>query len=205
VDAQYGYEMWMQAITDAFCIHMQNQSGGAFMLRQSLTKLAWGFALIMVDIVINGFDLLPDIIGYILFVLALGELERRSECFDKARPLSIVLAVLSAFEIHRGLLVLIGPIKYLIALATICLNLLVVYYIFMGMKEMCVMSGQRALAGESDQLWKYYMGLALAGLAVFLLSGIPFFAFIGIVLVVANIVLLVFILRFLNSCGSLVR
>ncbi len=179
------------------------------MLRQSLSKLSWGFALIMIDIhmILNGFDLLPDIIGYILFALALGELERRSECFDKARPLSLALAVLSAFIVYRGLLDWIGQVKYLIVLASVCLNLLVVYYILMGLKEMCVMSGHRGLARESDQLWKLYLGLALVDHAVLLLSGISFFtlAEIGIILALANLVLTVFILRFINSCGSFVR
>lgn len=176
------------------------------MLKQSLTKLAWGFALIMIDIAFYGFDIFPDIIGYILFVLVLSELERRSECFEKARPFSLVLAVLSVFKVYEGLFALIGPIKYLIAVGSFCLNLLVVYYIFMGMKELCVMSGQRALADESDLLWKYYLGVKLAGFVIFVLSGIPFFTsvVIRIILVFVNMILLIFILRFLNNCSSTV-
>jgi hypothetical protein len=58
-------------------------------------KVFWGLLLVVLNLKIEGIDLLPDFIGYILVAVGCRGLENASPCFSKACLLSGVLAVLS--------------------------------------------------------------------------------------------------------------
>lgn len=175
------------------------------MVRRALLNMSLGFILIMVDVRVRGFDLVPDIVGYILFALAINDLERRSECYAKAKPFNFVLIALSIFTLVEtgNTPSFIGPLGYLVGIAALLLNLLVVYYLLMGTKEVLVMSGQRKLATEADRLWLYYLILKAAGVLSYLVAPIPILSGIYIVaLLVLNIVLAATYFKFLNASAE---
>lgn len=177
------------------------------MVKRALLKMALGFAFILVDVRVGkiNFDLVPDIIGYILFALAIRDLERRSECFAKARLFNLALIVVSIFTIARvgNTPSFIGPIGYLIGLAGLILKLLVVYYLLMGTKEMLVMAGNRVLAAETDRLWLYFLILSAAGILTIFIATVPVLSVLyNLALLILSIVLLIMITRFNMAAGD---
>jgi hypothetical protein len=153
-------------------------------------QLFWGFLIVLVDFRINGFDLLIDLVGYIFIVIGLGVLAKRSGQFERARPFAIGLLVLSVLsEIssidvttsrHRFLdVVTVTPtgaegrnivtfwsagLVVLLGLAALIANLLLVFYICEGIKEMAGRSGE--LAEKAKQRWLSFLWAQLAGFAV---------------------------------------
>jgi len=67
------------------------------MVANGFNKLYWGFLFILIDFRINGFDILPDIIGYILFAFAFSALASGSSHFVLAGRYNIPMIILSTF------------------------------------------------------------------------------------------------------------
>src|SRR5690606_14384419 len=57
----------------------------------------WGFLLTMLDFRINGFDILPDILGFIFFAIGINALLAESEHFQQAQKFNLVMILLSIF------------------------------------------------------------------------------------------------------------
>lgn len=173
-------------------------------------KLYWGFLFIMIDFRILGFDILPDIIGYILFALGFSILASNSIYFDKARNFNIVMIVISLFSIyekpmrtgeswiHFGSL---GFIGVLIGVIAIVLGLLVIYNLFMGIKDMGEQRGEIGLSVEANNMWTQYLQLQIASIFAFVLIFIPLVAIIYIiVLLIVTILLTAKIMKFMKRC-----
>ncbi|MCY6356302.1 hypothetical protein [Clostridium sp. ZS2-4] len=182
------------------------------MTESGFRKLYWGFLFIMIDFRIMGFDILPDTIGYILFALGFSILASNSIYFVKARNFNIVMIVLSLFSIyekpvqsgeswiHFGSL---GFIGVLIGVITIILGLLVIYNLFMGIKDMCEQRGEIGLCSEANKRWTQYLQLQIAAIFAFVLIFIPLLAIIYIiVLLVVTVMLTVKIMKFMKKCGE---
>lgn len=174
---------------------------------EGLNKFYWGFLFIMVDFRIGGIDILPDIAGFILFAIGFGLLLSESNHFAQARNLNYAMIFLSIFSIyeapaqgsgiHFGLL---GPLGLLIGIGAIILTLLVVYNLFMGIREMAGRKDQHPLAEEAQQRWKQFLALQVAVLAAFLLIFTPLAIIYVIALLVVSIVLTVVIMGFIKRC-----
>lgn len=52
---------------------------------RGFSKLFWGFLIILLDFRIQGFDILPDIIGYLMIYSGLTQLIYLSEHFKYAK------------------------------------------------------------------------------------------------------------------------
>lgn len=183
--------------------------GGDIMNEDGFRKLYWGFLFIMIDFRIQGVDILPDIIGYILFAVGFGILALHSIHFSKARNLNIPMIILSIFSIYEvpaqngG--VQFSPLGFfgiLISIASLILNLLVIYNLFMGIKDMAEERGQMDLYTESNKMWNQYLMLQIAGIFMFVLIFIPLLGLISIIaLLIASIILTVVIMGFIKRCG----
>jgi hypothetical protein len=135
-------------------------------------KLFWGFLIVFVDIRINGFDLLIDLVGYVLVVLGLGELARRNQNFNRARPYATVLLVLSALDLFTrtptgnsrlddGLFGSPGlAIAFAVALAFV--NLMLVYLVCRGIGEMARQASATDLADLSQTRWFFFLATYVA-------------------------------------------
>lgn len=174
------------------------------MYAEGISKLYWGFLFIMVDFRIMGFDIFPDIVGFIFFAIGFGLLASGSEFIVKARSLNIAMIFLSIFSLYeapaQGGGVHVAPFwtfSVLIGIGT----LLVVYNLFMGVKDLAVQQEQQQLAEEAEARWKQFWMLQVAVLAAFLLIFIPALGFLYVIaLLVASIALTVVIMRYLKRC-----
>jgi hypothetical protein len=178
------------------------------MYAEGLNKFYWGFLFIMIDFRISGFDILPDIVGFILFAVGFGLLASGSGFFARASNLNIAMILLSIFSIYeapaQGGGVQFGPfwpVGILIGIGSTVLTLLVVYNLFMGVKELAGQQEQPGLAEEAEQRWKQFWMLQVAVLAALILIFIPPLAIIYIIaLLVASIALTVVIMGYIKRC-----
>ncbi len=178
------------------------------MYGEGLSKIFWGFLFIMVDVRIMGFDILPDIVGFILFAIGFGLLASGSDYFVKARSLNVPMIALSIFSIYeapaQGGGIHLGPfwlLGVLIGIGTIVLTLMVVYNLFMGIKDLAGQNELQQLADEAEERWKQFWMLQAAVLAAFVLIFIPALGILYVIaLLVASIILTVVIMGYIKRC-----
>ncbi len=162
----------------------------------------------MVDFRIQGFDILPDIIGYILFAIGLGMLLPNSDYFSKARTLTFPMIILSAFTIYErpaqggGIQVnALYPFTILIGIASIILSLFVIYNLFMGIREMAAHSNQMDIQAEAEERWKQYLLLQIGMIFVFIMIFVPLIGVIYILAIfIASLMLVIKIMAFMKRC-----
>lgn len=153
---------------------------------------------------------MPDIIGYLLFAAGFNELASNSNYFSIAAKYNIPMTILSIFIIYespaKGGGIHLGPLGVFsipIAIASFVLNLLVVYYLFMGIKDMAEKNEQSSLMNESYERWNQYKLLKIATLFSYVLIFIPPLAVVYIfVIFVISIILTVTILGYLKRCSE---
>ncbi|SET70672.1 hypothetical protein SAMN05660297_03226 [Natronincola peptidivorans] len=176
---------------------------------EGFRKLYWGF-FFMLSFRIQGFDIIPNIVGYILFFIGAGMLASNSEYFSKARSFSIPMIPLSIFSIYErpaegGGIHLGGfwPLGALISIASLVLTLLIVYNLFMGIKDMATAQERDDIYEEADKRWQQYFMLQLAVVAGFILIIVPALGIIYfLALFIASVTLILTIMGFMKRCGE---
>jgi len=177
-------------------------------IENGLNKFYWGFLFIMMDIKISGFDILPDIIGYILFAIGFSILAEKSNFFINAENVNIVMIILSVFNIYEkpfqgeGVQFgVYGTLSVLLAIASLVFSLLVVYNLFMGIKDLAKTKAKFDIIEEVDKKWNQYLILRVAAMLAFVLMFIPPLAVIYIVvMLIASIFLTIIIMEFIKGC-----
>lgn len=186
-------------------------------------KLAfWGLLFTVVNIRIQGFDIVPDVVGYIMVIIGLGRIEIYEERFSAAKKMAYVLAALSLVNIVQipannmqsepaaGVFQtsadsinfsagIFGGIAWLATVMMIAGMLATLYFFYqmcMGMKNLLTRVGDDTMARICDDRWKLIMaseiGLLVSTLTVML--GVPF----GMILMMAfGILALVALVLFL--------
>lgn len=140
----------------------------------ALNKVFWGLLFVLIDFNINHFDILPDLIGYIIVVFGLNELIPFSHLFSKARVMAIVLAVCS---IPAMLMVEINMLDgfqpsedvFMILIAATILNLIhlvFIYFLLKGLMELATKSNLSELAAKTQKQLTAYMVVSLAAAAL---------------------------------------
>lgn len=146
------------------------------------TKLLWGFVFLF-DFRLNGFDVLPDPIGYLLIFLGMTALMDFFIVFKNIRWIAIVLLFTSipdvfqqqgvAFNTSTGMSYDIGFLLFISLISTI-LHLILLYTIFISICYMARKYGFNDLADLSRLTWiltlvgsiLLYVALALLFLAI---------------------------------------
>lgn len=180
------------------------------MSESGFRKLFWGFLFILLDFRINGFDILPNIVGYIFFAVGLSILAEKSFYFIRARNFNIPMIILSFFSIYQkpaqgnGIqLGTLGLLSIPLAIASMVLSILVVYNIFKGIKEMAENQGQMEIYSEAGTRWNQFLLLQVAVVLVFVLIFIPVLAIVYIIaLYILSIVVTTQIMLFMKRCGE---
>ncbi len=179
------------------------------MIENGFNKLSWGFLFIVLDFKICGFDIFPDVIGFILFAMAFSQLKEHSQHFSKASTLNIFTLLLSIFSIYKvqssnssiinyGIL---GSFSIFVGIPYFILTLLVIYNLLMGMKEMLISNNKNSLAMEADERWTRFITLIIASILGGLLLFIPVLGVIYILgLLIFSIVFLVKTMQYFSSC-----
>jgi hypothetical protein len=179
-------------------------------MESGLRKFYWGFFFIMLSFRIQGFDILPDFVGYIFFALGFSSLSEKSEHFRVAAKFNMPLLVISLFSIYQwptqapnnNSTLMIG-LGVLVSVILFALNLYVVFNLFMGIHDIISQNenGNSALAVEAEEKWKQYKILQIAAMGIFLVALIPIFNFVYIIaILIASLVVLVRIMGFIKRC-----
>lgn len=186
------------------------------MNRSSFNMISFGFLFLMIDFRIQNFDILPDIIGYILFAVGFHALTPYSEYFRKASHVNIPLLVGSILDIYKfpasspsqagGVSFDFGAFGFLaipIIIAICVLSILVVYFMFQGIIEMALTKGLGSLADEAGRRWKEYLYLQIAILFSFIVIFLPVIGIAYIIALAIILLIIIFaIMRFMRVCGE---
>lgn len=71
-------------------------------LPRGISKIAWGFIFILINIDIFGLDILPDFVGYIFILSGINDLKDECKTISLLRPLGIFLAIWKAVTLISG-------------------------------------------------------------------------------------------------------
>lgn len=180
------------------------------MITEAYRRLFWGFFLILMDFRIGGFDILPDVVGYLFFAGALKTLADQSEFFAKGISLNTLMMFLSIFTIYerpnqqQGIHLMegfLGPIGSMLAFVGFFVSLLLVYRIFMGIRDMAVNNQRQDLGLEGEKRWKQFLFLQFGLLfALFFLIVPPLAVLYIIAVLVFSLVYIFLVLGFLKRC-----
>lgn len=164
-------------------------------------ELFWGF-LLLFDFRFNGVDLLPDVIGYLLFYNGLAKLEVYSHHFSTSRKLMIPLLLLSIPDIYSGWWNPGSPFAFVYSLLLIGLNLFAVYHLCNGVKELTIDNQRLDLTEKTNNRWLLYLvvNLISAVLTLGFSFGMPFLLFIA--LFISSIVALVLMMDLMKKCEA---
>ena len=98
---------------------------------------------------------------------------------------------------------MVGILSILIAIVALVLKLLVVYNLFMFIKDMARELNQLDLVIESNVRWNQFMMLQIATLFSLILILIPTIAVVyGIVLLIISIIITIVVLGYLKRCDE---
>jgi hypothetical protein len=139
----------------------------------------YGLIITVININIQGFDIFPDVIGYILVIIGLGKIEQYEEKFSQAKRIAYLLAVLAAINIVKpqnqnmsgsgnllqttnvtfsaGLFGNIPWLATLLMLVGMAASLAFAYSMCMGMRNLLNRTGDEGLAGICEDRWKLIM------------------------------------------------
>ena len=143
----------------------------------------------MFDFRIQGVDILPNFVGYLLMYSGLGNLSSYSSEFSDAKKYSIPLAALSLFSIYQvqnsvGQLT-IDPLSlglYSVGIITSVLDLLLVYHLCLGIIDLARDQSNDDLQELAHQRWKYYLYYKVIFIICFPLGlVVPFLLAIGFI------------------------
>ena len=175
-------------------------------------RLFWGFLFTMLDFRIMGIDILPDILGYIFFLTGLSILGLKDECFQNAKKYCIALIVLSIFFIYsppeeQGAVITgLGLVSFIIGIAETIINLILVYNICEGVKNLTYGVDYMLLHEEAQKRWQQYIGLFIASLAVIILVIIPPLLVVGLIFLIVYSIVLVFLMTgFMARCRKVLE
>lgn len=155
--------------------------------------------LFFFDFRINGFDIIPDFIGYILIYSGLKVILEMNGNFESASKLALPLIFLSfgdLFQINTS----VQPFFLLIGLVYLVLNLLMVYRICKGISECAGEKGDNELAEISMKRWTLYLVNNILLMASMLL--IPLAALLFLPLLVFSVVTYLLFLGLLKKAEA---
>lgn len=165
-------------------------------------ELFWGL-LFFFDLRINGFDILPNFIGYILIYNGLKKLSDRNVNFKSAKSIAFPLIFLSIpgiYQIQTSAYAAFSSPSIIfsaaIGIILTILNIILIYRICMGIAEEAGKRMNSELEAKAILRWKLYMTYCITFTLLF---------FIPILLVVLFIPLFIFCVIVLILLMSLMK
>lgn len=188
----------------------------------------YGLIITVININIQGFDIFPDVIGYIMVVIGLGKIVKYEEKFDLARKVAYILTVLSAINIVKPQAqdpsVVAGPMQMnnvtysagifgnipwlatLLMFVGMAASIAFAYAMCMGMKNLLIRTGDEYLAGVCESRWKLLLISQVGLTASMLLSMLAFPLIITVALafaIFAFIAMILFLLLINHAYRSI--
>lgn len=123
-------------------------------------NLFWGFILTQFDFRVEGLNMLPDTMGYLIIYHGLEQLMEHNKHFKTARIIALPLVFLSIFDLFT-VNQLAHDIKAWVFLTggivTGVVDLLLVYHICIGIAELALASRHDDLEIPAYKRWRYYL------------------------------------------------
>jgi succinate dehydrogenase/fumarate reductase cytochrome b subunit len=181
---------------------------GIDIMENGLRKFYWGFFFIMLSFRIQGYDILPDVVGYVLFAIGFNSLSEKSDYFRVAYKFNLPLIVLSLFTIYQwpvqaqdGSSMLKVSFAILMSIVLFALNLYVVFNLFMGIRDIMDDKGNSDLVAETDERWNQYKILQIAAVCALIVAFIPVFNLLYIITIfIVSSVIAIKIMGFIKRC-----
>ncbi|QRG66048.1 hypothetical protein [Brevibacillus choshinensis] len=181
-----------------------------------LSKIFWGLLLVFVDIRLNQFDIIPDLIGYIIAYAGFSQLSSSHSHFANAKFATIPLLLFSILELFQfpasyqvsttGAASMSGPI-ILVSLLSTVLSLYMIYHLCKGLGYVAREAGAPELAEKSENRWKYYLWLTLSMFAMplFAVIGSPVILFLIIPFVIMGLLVYAMLLMLIREVDQIWR
>lgn len=125
----------------------------------SLSKIAYGYILILVAVMIGTIDILPDFVGYIMMLYAIDALKDECKTITLLKPFGYVLAIwkfvffiLNAFGLRSVSFTEFEPASvfiYVIYVLSIIINIVVIYFDFQLLTEMSLLAKKYQAEGSN--------------------------------------------------------
>lgn len=150
-----------------------------------MKKMFWGLLFLFVDINLGRLCVTPAWVGYLLIWSGLGEVPE-SKVFQNIRSLTVGAAVFTGLIWLKqllGIIVAEALIEMALAVAGVCLQLLVTYRIVEGVRELEAIHNRDMRSAGLLVGWKVMLGGTIAAYA--LIFFIPGLALVGLVLTFA--------------------
>ncbi|MGD8191428.1 hypothetical protein ACQCN2_15715 [Brevibacillus ginsengisoli] len=179
-----------------------------------LSKVFWGILLVFLDFRFNGFDVLPDLIGFILMLIGFSQLSTLNIRFNNAKIATIPLlffSILELFHVQTDIpLSTTEPLSGVAVLLSLCgtvLNLYVIFNLCKGIEELALQSGKMELADMANTRWRYYLWFTIAFTVLSLLVvGISLFLwFLFIPIVICGFIATILILILIRQADQTLR
>ena len=134
-------------------------------MKESYRKLFWGLIIVLLDITFNNFDILPDMFGYLLIVIALGQLAEEHKDFNRAKNYATILILLAIPNIFQENNILQGfnigapyfLVGFVVSAVGMILNLVMVYYICSAVIELSRQRELDELTTMTKSRWRGYL------------------------------------------------
>ena len=163
-------------------------------------RIFWGM-LFMFDFRIGGFDILPDIIGYILFFLGLNILENKDSYFKTAKKFTYPLLIISLIDIYQSPREFYGITSYeimifIVSIISTISFILLIYNVCKGIGHMARIKEKHDLDDISTKRWQYFLMVHVFSI-ISIIVGLVFPALLLIIVIplfVAMLIVLILIM-----------
>ncbi|GIQ70811.1 hypothetical protein DUZ99_16750 [Xylanibacillus composti] len=179
------------------------------MIKEGFSKFFWGFLFIMFDFRVQGFDIAPDVIGFILFAIGFAALAEHSPYFAKVKAYNVAMIIVSVLSFYerpapsQGPGIHVDSLGMVVSLVSLVLTLVVVYHLFMGIQDLASKQQRFDIREEAAQKWSYFLVYQIAIMFMFILIFVPPLFIVGIIgFLLAGIILMLVLMRFMKKCGE---
>lgn len=173
------------------------------MVWENFKKVFWGYLFLVIGFRIQGIDILPNFIGYIIIIFGIKNLLEENEHFQKVLNSGYILTILSIFDVYQPVTTntttfqFSNPLLAVVAIVSVIADLYFSYHLFMGISNMAEKRTFVEIKFKSEKYWGYYWKLLLAMFGGILLVFLPTLVLIYmLVVLILTIVLHINILRF---------
>jgi len=160
----------------------------------------------MVDFRLNGFDILPDFVGYLLFYIGLSKMLSANSNFGKAKNVSLLMVFLSLPSLLQMELypanVGWGFGMILFSIIVVILDLYIVFHICRGIEELASQRSVHDLAAQARSRWTLYFILNVLVLMLMVFAFANILAILVIPLFIFSIIVLILLMGLMKAAEA---
>ncbi len=168
-----------------------------------MSKIFIGLIFILFDfrlfLFILNFNIFPDFIGYIILLLGILELKKRSKHYKNIIPITIFMIFISSIiSIINFLMIKLNLVAYeFINIITTGIFMYLSYEIILGIKDMEKADDNNYKATNLYKIWQVLLIVLYVGYLCLFIPGFSENMFITIIISITNIImLLIFVIAF---------